>query len=60
MLTAKKKSKEKSKELNMEGSRDENMPLSRKKINWSSVESSKMKIQMRAVEDGENRTRLLV
>lgn len=44
----------------MEGSRDNSMPLSRKKINWSSFKSSKMKIQMRAVEDGENRTRLLV
>lgn len=44
----------------MEGSRDESIPLSRKKINWSSFKSSKMKIQMRAVEYSENRTRLLV
>lgn len=36
------------------------MPLSRKKINWSSFKSSKMKTQMRAVQDGKNRTRLLV
>lgn len=36
------------------------MLMSRKKINWSSFKSSKMKIQMRAIEDDNNRTRLLV